>query len=117
MKKIRYLILLAILACCLGAAVGCSGNALSRPVNLKIDSDTLVLSWKPVANAVYYKVKINDTEQDNRTVACNFELEFLSEGTYDNQQQHGIRSQRYRLCFKRHYRSGYLSRKTGYEHR
>ena len=83
MKKIRDLILLAILAGCLGAAVGCSGNALSRPVNLKIDSDTLVLSWKPVANAVYYKVKINDTEQDNRTVACNFELEFLSEGTYD----------------------------------
>ena len=53
MKKIRIFMILALIVGCLAVAVGCGGNALSSPGHLKIDQDTLVLTWQSVPGAVY----------------------------------------------------------------
>ena len=83
MKKFRIFMILALIVGCLAVAVGCGSNALSSPGHLKIDQDTLVLTWQSVPGAVYYRVKINEQERIVEEGERSYSLEGLTEGEYD----------------------------------
>lgn len=62
MKKLRLLIIVSVILCCLSAVVGCKNNELNAPTNLVINEETLELTWNKVGNADSYMLKINDKE-------------------------------------------------------
>ena len=57
MKKLKWLLLAALTACCVALLAGC-GNMLSRPEGLKIDETSVTLSWDAVDNATNYVLEI-----------------------------------------------------------
>lgn len=59
---------------------GCTPS-LSRPQNLTVDGDTLMLSWRAVPNARYYKVSVNGEEKSTRQ--NKYSLEGLAAGDYE----------------------------------
>ncbi|MBQ8319307.1 MAG: leucine-rich repeat domain-containing protein [Clostridia bacterium] len=79
MKKFRLFIFISLIVCLFLAVTGCA-PALSCPTNVKIDSDTLILSWNKVEEAEYYTISINGEENDSSK--NSYALERLSEGTY-----------------------------------
>lgn len=81
MKKLSVLLCTIFMAVLAAAFAACGGGALSKPVGLRINSDTLNLSWRAVANAGYYTVSINGTEFDSRT--NSYSLSNLTSGEYE----------------------------------
>ncbi|MBQ8885046.1 MAG: leucine-rich repeat domain-containing protein [Clostridia bacterium] len=79
MKKFRLFIFFSLIICCFLAFAGCA-PALPRPTDLKIDQDTLTLSWKEVETADYYTVSINGEENDSSKNA--YSLAKLTAGEY-----------------------------------
>lgn len=81
MKKPKLLFFGLILIFCSLTLAACGAPALSRPVNLKIDEDTLALTWRKVTDARYYEVSINGTEYESRE--NSYPLENLVAGEYN----------------------------------
>lgn len=79
MKKIRIFILLSLIICCLTMCMGCA-SSLVAPTNLKIDQDTLVLTWASVDGAKSYTLDVNGEELDSSK--NSYKLEKLDEGEY-----------------------------------
>ena len=79
MKKLRIFIFLSLIASFLLAFVGCSAK-LETPTNLKIDQDTLILTWSDIEEANYYSLDINGEEYSaNKN---SYKLEKLDAGDY-----------------------------------
>lgn len=89
MKKIYFSILICIVLCVIAAFTfaGCSGNALDRPIGLRLDGPTLTLSWKENKDAKYYVVSIsgNGVEDEKNTRKNSLSLVNLGLGEGDYQ--------------------------------
>lgn len=80
MKQIGKLFtLLCLAALCAALLVACS-SSVSKPKNLRLDTDTLTLSWNPVKSAKGYTVLIDGKE--TVTMATNYSLELLTPGDW-----------------------------------
>lgn len=79
MKKLRFFLTIIFAIGCLFALAGCAAP-LSRPQDLTVDGDTLVLSWRAVPNARYYTVSVNGEQKDSR--ATKYSLSSLEAGEY-----------------------------------
>ena len=60
MRKLRLLIFMSILACCILTLAACGGPALMRPSGLTVDEGVNMLSWSNVSGASGYKVQISN---------------------------------------------------------
>lgn len=80
MKKLRFFLIILFAIGCLFALAGCAAP-LSRPQDLTVDGDTLVLSWRSVPNARYYTVSVNGEQKDSRQT--KYALSGLEPGEYD----------------------------------
>ena len=69
MKKIKIVLIFSALMCCLLALTAC-GSSIARPTGLRIDQDSLELSWNASEQADRYILEINGTELNER-VASN----------------------------------------------
>ena len=82
MKKIISIISLIIVAFCLLFMVSCAGT-VNEVGNLKLDTDTLTLSWDRVQGAKNYTVAITGTDYEKTTKDNKYSLEYLEPGTYE----------------------------------
>lgn len=81
MKKIRLLLGIAlVLALSLLCLTSC-GSKLEAPTGLRLDADTLILSWDKNTDASGYAVLIGDVEKMTR--ATSYSLVGLEAGEYD----------------------------------
>ena len=81
MRKIKIALIFAALACCLLALSGCA-PMLACPTGLRIDQDTLVLTWNQSEQADYYLIELNGTQSENKIRTNSYSLESLDPGTY-----------------------------------
>ena len=81
MRKIKIALIFAALACCLLALSGCA-PMLASPTGLRIDQDTLVLTWNQSEQADYYLIELNGTQSENKIRTNSYSLESLDPGTY-----------------------------------
>ena len=85
MKKILLTILsVSLLILCLFSLVSCK-ESVGEVKNLKLDSDTLTLSWDRVLGAKSYTVVISDYGVEKTSKQNTYSLEFLDAGTYEIQ--------------------------------
>ena len=81
MKKIRLLLgIIFVLALSLVCLASC-GSKLEAPTGLRLDTDTLILSWDKNADASGYAVMIGEVEKMTR--ATSYSLENLDPGEYN----------------------------------
>lgn len=81
MRKIRLLLGIAfVLALSLVCLTSC-GSKLEAPSGLRLDTDTLILSWDKNTDATGYAVLIGETEKMTR--ATSYSLENLDPGEYN----------------------------------
>ena len=81
MKKFLLYILMCAMLCC--GAIGlsaCASQRLPAPGYLKLDEQTLVLSWTSVKEAVEFKVKVDGKENTVRDT--KYSLDYLDEGKH-----------------------------------
>ena len=79
MKKIRLLLgIIFVLALSLVCLASC-GSKLEAPTGLRLDTDTLILSWDKNADASGYAVMIGEVEKMTR--ATSYSLENLDPET------------------------------------
>lgn len=81
MKKLRFFVCILLIICMCAAFSGCGEPSLSAPSNLRVNGDTLNLSWRAVPNARYYTVSINDDSKDVRS--NSYSLANLAAGEYE----------------------------------
>ena len=86
MKKIRLLISIILVVCCLSVLSACESlPELQKPTNLKIELTDLTLSWKPVLDARLYTVSIQAPGAEAKEFMVSktqYSLSFLTEGEY-----------------------------------
>lgn len=80
MKKLRLLIFMSLMTCCLMLMYACGGARLATPSNLTIDQDTLALTWNKVQDADGYIIKIDEEEIESRK--NSHPLDTLAPGRY-----------------------------------
>ena len=82
MKKLFLTVLTVLLACCAVFFGGCEDKRmLVAPRQLKIDQDTLQLTWKEVKEADFYEIEINGTIVKKQKMNF-YSLEYLDAGDY-----------------------------------
>ena len=82
MKKLISIISLTLISLCLLLLTSC-GRSVNEVGNLKVDSDTLVLSWDRVQGAKTYTVTVSGTDFEKNTKENKYSLEYLEPGTYE----------------------------------
>ena len=86
MKKLRLLICIILVACCLSVLSACESlPALQTPTNIKVELTDLSLSWRQVKDARLYTVSIQPAggEAKEFLVSKNsYSLSFLEAGDY-----------------------------------
>ena len=87
MKKIRLLIAISFILCCLAALGSCKKqDALQKPTGLDVEMTTLTLEWKEVKNAKLYTISIQaeGAEEAKEFIASKnaYTLSQLDEGNY-----------------------------------
>ena len=86
MKKIRLLISIILVVCCLSVLSACESlPELQKPTNLKIELTNLTLSWKAVPDARLYTVSIQAAGAEAKEFMVSkttYSLAFLTEGEY-----------------------------------
>lgn len=80
MRKLRVFLCIIFILGCTALFMGCGAYDLSTPRGMRIDGDTLTLSWYAVPDARYYSVSINGDERDTRK--NSYALSGLAEGRY-----------------------------------
>ena len=80
MKKIRLLLGIALLLMLSLLCLTSCGSKLEAPTGLRLDTDTLILSWDKNTDATGYAVLIGDTEKVTR--ANSYSLVGLEAGEY-----------------------------------
>ena len=80
MRKIKIALIFAALACCLLALSGCA-PMLASPTGLRIDQNTLVLTWNQSEQADYYLIELNGTQSENKIRTNSYSLQSLDAGT------------------------------------
>ena len=86
MKKIKVIAFSALLiVLTVLASVSCSSgkSVLRAPDNLKLNTDTLTLSWNKISKAYSYSVVIGDSEDELISKSNFISLEFLDPGIYE----------------------------------
>lgn len=88
MKRILRIILGVLLSLAILIPVAACGSAtLETPVNIAIDSDTLLLTWEAVPNARSYRLEITNAAggepSENIVQRTSYNLAQLKEGDYD----------------------------------
>ena len=81
MKKIRLLLGIALLLMLSLLCLTSCGSKLEAPTGLRLDTDTLMLSWDKNTDATGYAVLIGDVEKVTR--ATSYSLVGLDAGEYD----------------------------------
>ena len=126
MKKLRIFIILGAFISLFSALIlltGCGKPALSRPLGLKIDGDTLLLTWNEVEDSVGYTVRINGESRNTRQ--NRYSLTTLAAGEYrirvqarGNERNHGNSSWSDEIAFTREAETGlnYVLNDTGTEY-
>ena len=82
MKKLISIISLTLISLCLLLLTSC-GKTVNEVGNLKVDADTLVLSWDRVQGAKTYTVTVSGTDFEKNTKDNKYSLEYLEPGTYE----------------------------------
>ena len=86
MKKIRLLIILVMMVCCLSVLSACEKlPALQTPTNVQVKLDDLTMTWKMVRDARLYTVSIQHPNGETKEFLVSkntYSLSFLPEGTY-----------------------------------
>ena len=86
MKKLRLLITIILVACCLSVLSACETlPAMQTPTNLKVELTNLSLSWKQVKDARLYTVNIQNAAGEEKEFLVsknNYSLSFLEPGEY-----------------------------------
>ena len=80
MRKLRLVIIICLLTCCSALLLACGGPTLDGPANLRVNANTLVLTWNKVPDARGYVIDFGDSQ---KTVNVNsYSLEGLQPGDY-----------------------------------
>ena len=82
MKKLISIISLTVISLCLLLLTSC-GKTVNEVGNLKVDADTLVLSWDRVQGAKTYTVTVSGSDFEKNTKDNKYSLEYLEPGTYE----------------------------------
>ncbi|MDE6402153.1 MAG: leucine-rich repeat domain-containing protein, partial [Clostridiales bacterium] len=80
MKKIRLFLVMFIILCCSMAFVACGAPELSAPTGLRINENTLLLTWNKVDDAIGYVVNIGGAEKKVRE--NSYSLVSVASGDY-----------------------------------
>ena len=81
-KTILTLLCLVVSLLCLVTLVSCN-DEINAPGNLKLNEDTLTLTWDRVLGAKSYTIVIEAAEYEKTTKNNKVELENLDPGTYE----------------------------------
>ena len=81
-KRILTIISLSLLLVCMILVSGCSSQ-VAKPTGLRMNSDTLTLSWNKNSSAKGFAVQISGEEEERVVRGNSISLEKLTPGTYE----------------------------------
>ena len=82
MKALRIIILTLVIACLLVFSVSCS-KKIDEISNIKLDEDTLTITWDRVYGAKDYTVSVSGQDYDKTSRNNKYSLEYLDPGVYE----------------------------------